>query len=838
VTAARDLPSGTVTFLFTDIEGSTRLLHDLGPDAYATAVADHRRVLREAFADHGGVEVDTQGDAFFVAFPTPQGAAAAAEASRDGLADGPIRVRIGIHTGQPTLTDEGYVGADVHLGARIAAAGHGGQVLLSRVTRDLVDVEVSDLGEHRLKDFAEPVWIFQLGSERFPPLKTISNTNLPRPASSFIGREVEVAEVTALLRDGARLVTLTGPGGSGKTRLAIEAAADLVGEFKAGVFWTGLASLRDPTLVAESVAQTVGAKGDLAEHIGEREMLLLLDNLEQVIDAAPELATLVEACPELRLLVTSRETLRVRGEVEYPVLPLAEREAVELFCARSRLDPGPVIRELCRRLDNLPLAVELAAARTAVLTPTEILDRLGQRLDLLKGGRDADARQRTLRSTIEWSYELLTAEEQRLFARMAVLVGGCTLDSAVAVADADLDTLQSLVDKSLIRHTNGRFWMLETIREFAVDRLEESGEIEEMRRRHLDHFFSLAEEAEANINASGIGTEWIDRLEQELDNFRAALDVAEVTDTQRALRLAGALTELWDRRGHHAEGLARLEGLVRADDRPTEAFAWALNAISQLASRTGDLERAMACDREALSLHRSLGTRRGEAISLWGMGYLEIELLNPGLAIPYLQEAVALFRDIEDAALLRWTLRTLGFAYLRSGDLERARPAYDEALERARADGDDELAAAALGGLVGVARAQGQLAEASEYALEGLHLVGDSRDVLMKTSRIIVAGEVVVALGKAADAARLVGYSRAQYADLGAVEPWVEHDAAEIEAAAVEQIGKTATDSAIAEGRGLTPDAAFALAEAALSPVDAATRPSRMSSPLPGGAPQ
>lgn len=284
------LPSGVVTFLFTDIAGSTHLLHELGPEGYAQALAEHRRLLRAAFAQHGGVEVDTQGDAFFVAFPSADGAAWAARDLQQALASGPIEVRVGVHTGTPYVTEEGYVGEDVHKGARIGAAGHGGQVLLSKETSALVDVELTDLGEHRLKDFAEPVWIFQLGTERFPPLKTVSNTNLPRPASSFVGRDQELAAVTNLLREGARLVTLTGPGGSGKTRLAIESAAELVPWFKNGVFWVGLAALRDPAIVNETISTTLGAKDGLADHIGDREMLLLIDNMEQVIDAAGDLA--------------------------------------------------------------------------------------------------------------------------------------------------------------------------------------------------------------------------------------------------------------------------------------------------------------------------------------------------------------------------------------------------------------------------------------------------------------------------------------------------------------------------------------------------------------------
>ena len=464
-----DLPTGTVTLLFTDVEGSTRLLHELGPEAYAEALAEHRQTVRLACAAAGGVEVDTQGDAFFFAFPSAAGAVAASQAITEALAEGPVQLRIGVHMGTPLVTDEGYVGDDVHLAARVAASGHGGQVLVSRATRDLVDdIAFTDLGEHRLKDIDGAVSIFQLGSIAFPPLKTISNTNLPRPASSFVGRSAELAEVLSLIEGGARLLTLTGPGGSGKTRLALEAATTLVPSYKAGVFWIGFAALRDPALVTETIAQVLGARNGLAEHIGERELLLLLDNLEQVIDVAPELAQLAEACPtHLVLLSTSRERLHVQGEVEYEVLPLAPAEAVSLFGERSRLEPTDVIAELCARLDSLPLAVELAAARTKALSPAEILERLAQRLDVLKGGRDADPRQLTLRATVEWSHDLLTEEEQQLFRRLSVFAGGCTLESAEDVCDAELDTLQSLVEKSLVRFSDPRYWMLETIREYA-----------------------------------------------------------------------------------------------------------------------------------------------------------------------------------------------------------------------------------------------------------------------------------------------------------------------------------------------------------------------------------
>jgi len=419
---------------------------------------------------------------------------------------------------------------------RSAAAGHGGQVLLSATTRSLIEADTTDLGEHRLKDFAEPVPIFQLGSERFAPLKTISNTNLPRPASSFVGREREVAELVALLRGRKRLVSLTGPGGSGKTRLAIEAAAELIGDFKAGVFWVGLAPLRDSALVLEEIGRTLGAKGDLTSHVAERQMLLLLDNFEQVIDAAPLLSSLLQRCPNLSLLVTSRALLRIDGESEFPVLPLEHTEAVALFAARARLDGDATVAELCRRLDNLPLAVELAAARVRVLAPGQILERLGQRLDMLKGGRGVDPRQQTLRATIAWSHDLLDEDERRLFARLSVFAGGCTFETAESVVDADVDTLQSLVEKSLVRHTAGRFWMLETIREYAAEQLREP----DVAEAFAEHYLAFAEAADVELRARP--ETWLDRLDAEHDNLRAALDRFSTTaQSQKALALAAAL---------------------------------------------------------------------------------------------------------------------------------------------------------------------------------------------------------------------------------------------------------------------------------------------------------
>jgi predicted ATPase/class 3 adenylate cyclase len=704
-----ELPHGTVTLLFSDIEGSTRLLRELG-DGYADALTEHRRLLREAFASHGGVEVDTQGDAFFIAFPDAAGAVAAAAEAQSALERGPVRVRMGVHTGAPTVTAEGYVGEDVHLGARIAASGHGGQVLLSKSTREVVGrAEVRDLGEHRLKDFDQPVWIYQLGDALFPPLKTISNTNLPRPTSSFVGRELEVAEVVSLLREGARLVSLTGPGGSGKTRLAIEAAAELVGEFRNGVFWVGLAMVRGSELVPATVAQALGAQEELHVHVGEKELLLLLDNLEQVVEAAPQLAALVEACPNLKLLVTSRELLRVRGEVEYEVLPLGDPDAVELFRLRSGLAASVAIGELCRRLDNMPLAVELAAARTKVLSPEQILERLSQRLDLLKGGRDADPRQQTLRATIEWSYELLTPEEQRLFARLAVFAGGCTLDAAVAVVGADLDTLQSLIEKSLVRHTSERFWMLETIREYAAERLEASGEADALRRRHAEFLLGLAESAHLSFERIEAGERY-ELVIPEADNLRSAVDWALAAgDDVLAASIAVALERYWVTNSPH-EGARRLAQILeRSEALPLDLRARALRVRGGTTYIVGEFAE---------------GTR-------------------------WYESALAAFRELGNEAGIAHMLFRLAVEANRQGDHSRARALCDESLSLHRSMSGEAQVLSLLGD---IAFAEGKGEEALRLLRDSARLAGEAGFRWWRKNALVTLAEYAVRMGKPDDA--------------------------------------------------------------------------------------
>jgi predicted ATPase/class 3 adenylate cyclase len=676
-------PSGTVTLVFTDIEGSTRLLHKLGQDAYRKALGAHREIVRGACARHGGYEVDYEGDSFFYAFPSAQGAVAAVSEAMRGLEQGPIQIRVGIHTGEPGLDPPKYVGLDVHRAARVMSAAHGGQVLLSRATRELVDVDTKDLGEHRLKNLSAPQRLYQLGEGVFPRLRTLYHTNLPVPATRFIGRERELLELGELLsHDDVHLLTLTGPGGTGKTRLAMQAVAEAAERYPDGVWWVPLAPLRDPELVLPTAARALGAKDSLAEYIGDSRMLVLLDNFEQVVEAAPGLSGLLAACPNLSVLVTSRELLRVQGEVEYPVPTLAEPEAVELFCARARLEPGEEIAELCRRLDNLPLAVELAAARTSVLSPAQILERLAQRLDLLTGGpRDVDPRQQTLRATIEWSHDLLTGPERHLFARLSVFAGGCTLDAAEQVADADLDTLQSLLEKSLIHRAGERYWMLQTIREYAGERLEQDGDAEPRRGRHLEWFLALAEEADVQ-SRSGDRGRWFDRLEAENDNLRAAAEWASRTsDVEFPLRLATALWTFWAERGYVSEGERRLEdALERSRTQPVRA----LLGRCHLRSMTGSSYTELLPDVEQAAAACELGGDRFSHVQALNLtGFIQQALGRYTESEETLERALALADGdypAEEAEATGWLLILALYGQLPADQgIARCKNAYERA---------------------------------------------------------------------------------------------------------------------------------------------------------------
>ena len=663
------------------------MLEELETGAYREALAEHRRIVREAYASLLGLRGRLRGRRLLLYLCLSARCRLCGLGGNGRSRAGRLDPRRDPHghpeSRSPQVRGDGraHGSADHELGPRWAGR---------RLAHDaaLVDVSLAELGEHRLKDIAEAIPLFQLGDGSFPPLKTISNTNLPRPASSFLGREIELQEVVSRIEQGARLVTLTGPGGTGKTRLALEAATTLVPSYKAGVFWVGLASLRDSALVIETIGQTLGAKDDLASHIAERELLLLLDNLEQVIEAAPDLSALLRACPNLTLLVTSRELLRIEGEVEYAVPPLAEPEAVSLFCERSGLEPSEDISELCARLDLLPLAVELAAARTKALSPAQILERLSGRLDLLKGGRDADPRQQTLRATIAWSYELLNSDEQQLFARLSVFAGGCTLEAAEEVADADLDTLQSLVEKSLVRFTNERYWMLETIREYAGEALTKRGKAEALAQRHLHYFLDLAETAEPELWAQHTD-HWLPRLDPEEANVRAALGHAIRGDeAEVAVRLAGSMYPFWEIRARHREARAWLErALALGRAVPPRYRAKALVAAGRATSWQSDWPTALPVLEEAIELSRELDDVQGVGRCLGFIGHARLYTGDTEGAAAALDEGVQLARSTGDPVSIARALYNAAWAAIEQRDFDRARDMFEEANRIARAEG-------------------------------------------------------------------------------------------------------------------------------------------------------
>ena len=697
------LPRGTVTFLFTDIEGSTRLLHELGAEEYAARLAEHRQVLRDAFARHDGVEVDTQGDAFFVAFPTAPGGLEAAREAQEELG---LPVRMGLHTGTPLLTDEGYVGSDVHRAARIAAAGHGRQVLVSAATAALLDpAELRDLGEHRLKDLSAPERIFQLGDGDFPPLKTLYRTNLPIPATPFLGREQELAHVRELLAgEDARLLTLTGAGGSGKTRLALHAAGEAAEEYPDGVWWVPLAPLTDAADVGPTAARALGGGGSLPELVDGKRLLLVLDNFEHVVEAVPEVTAVLAECPRAGVLVTSRERLRVQGEQVYPVPVLGREESRRLFVTRARatqpdFEPDDRLDELCARLDDLPLAIELAAARTSLLSTSQLLERLGDRLDLLRGGRDAEVRQQTLRATIEWSYELLEPEERKLLAALTVFRGGWTLEAAERVAGADLELMQSLVDKSLVRRwESGRFGMLETIREFASEQLPEE-ERDALLGRLLDHLLDLFEDA--NLTPHTGGEPRMDLAEAERTNVDAAL--------------------LWSTGHEPLLGLLLLERME---------MYWFTNDPIRAREHVDALLAAAG--------PRLDPAREGRALRLRGATWEFVG--RNDLAEQEYTHAIELLESVGDAAEVgHLTLRVASDA-IAQGDVERAKR-----LAGAGLDSDPPLA---LHILARVSFAEGDAARGASLAREAADAAADEGKTWFRGITLFTACEELLALGE------------------------------------------------------------------------------------------
>jgi predicted ATPase/class 3 adenylate cyclase len=764
----RQLPAGTVTFLFTDVEGSTRLLQELGDD-YAEVLAEHRRLLRESFARHGGVEVDTQGDAFFVAFAKASDALAAATDGRDSLAVGPIRVRMGLHTGEPVVTEDGYVGLDVHRAARIAAAGHGGQILLSQSTRDLVQANgLRDLGEHRLKDLTAPERIYQLGDREFPPLKSLSRTNLPVQPSALVGRGRELDEIKELLIEN-RLVTVTGAGGTGKTRLALQIAADVVERYADGVWFVSLAAVRDAALVEPTIAEVLGSPDDLAEFLRGKQLLLLLDNLEHLLPAAASVVAALGA----HTLATSRERLNVTGEQEYPLSPLPLGDAAALFTERARrlkpsFQPDAHVGQIARRLDGLPLALELAAARVKVLTSEQIVDRLEHRLGLLTGGaHDAPERQRTLRATIDWSYDLLGQDERRRFARLAVFAGSFDARAAESVCGVDLDELASLVEKSLVRPTeDGRFFLLETIAEYALEQLDDP---EAARQVHADYFATLAE-------AIATGTPHAPEQEayavpsREVANLRAGLDwLLQCGDVDAVLRMGTALSWFWLARSHFHDATHWLDAApLDADSVDTGVRARARYMAGLISFFVlSDVDRAAPLYEASLDLFRDSGDEQWIAAALNRLGDCARLRGDFGQALALYSEALDRFRELEDREGEANGLHLTGEAYRDLGRWDDAKRNLDRAATLLRATGSQEHLGGTLHSLGDLALDRGDHTGALRYYREALELsveLGGKRE-----AAYCVAGIAAVSaeLGRAALAARLWGFAEAQERELG-----------------------------------------------------------------------
>ena len=778
--ADRLLPTGTVTFLFTDIEGSTRLW-EAHHAAMQQALAHHDAIMRDAIESNDGYLVKTTGDGAHAAFAIAADAIAACLAAQRALkaydwGQLSIKSRMALHSGAAEQRGGDYYGPALNRAARLTEAGHGGQILLSLATEELVrdnlpvDIALRDMGERRFKDLIRPERVFQVVAPDlpadFPPLKTLDArpNNLPAQTTPFIGREDAIRAVREQLSNAkVRLLTLSGVGGTGKTRLALHAAADMVDEFEHGVFFVPLAALSDPALVLQTIAQAFDVreaagrqlKEQLKDHLREKQMLLVLDNFEQVIDAAPLITDLLAAAPRLKVLVTSREMLRLSGETDYPVPPLAlpdlkqlpplehltQYEAVALFIERAVAvkpaftvtnENAPAVAEICYRLDGLPLAIELAAARVRVLPPQRMLVELSHRLRFLMGGaRDLPARQQTLRGAIDWSHDLLTADEQKLFRRLAVFVGGCTLEAIEAVCKLEddlkvLETVESLAGKSLVRETEAhgepRFAMLETIREYAADSLHASGDEERVRERYWDYFLTLAQEAEPKSVGAEQAT-WLRRFDQEHDNLRSALDWSLAQPgSEGGLRLCGALQRFWWTRGYLSEGresCVRVLGKPGAEER-TQYRAKALKTAGVLAYQQGDYPAARALDEESLAIQRQLGDRRGIAGSLNNLGLVACDQGDFAAARLLHEESLAIMRELEDRKGIANSLNNLGNVAYDQGDFAAARELYEESLAIERELGDREGVARVLGNLGNVAKHQGDYPAARALHEESL----------------------------------------------------------------------------------------------------------------------
>jgi len=864
-----DLPTGTLTLLFTDIEGSTRLLQQLGSGDYARALGEHHRLVRAAIEACHGVVVKTEGDSFFAVFPDAVEAITSAVSAQRGLSsvDWPqgahVRVRMGVHTGEVGMTESEYVGLDIHRAARISTAAHGDQVLLSATTRDLVrdllpeGVTILDLGEHRLKDLDRPEHIYQLVipdlPTRFPPLHALATRFdlLPTEQTSFIGREAELARAAELL-SGTRLLTLTGPGGTGKTRLSIALARRVSDEFSDGVAFVALAPITDPELVAPTIRQALGfaeqlgrgALDTLFDELRHSDALLVLDNFEQIVEAAPIVAELLDRTEQLKIVVSSRIVLHLTGEQEMPVPPLAvpapdsaleylsQSEAVALFVQRARAvrpdfelsaTNARAIVEICARLDGLPLAIELAASRVKLLPVGALLERLERSLDLLLSTTaDRTDRQRTLRGAIAWSYDLLDEAEQALFRRLAIFVAGWRLEDAQPVVEAAgavpldvLDGLARLLDHSLIRAlettAEPRFGMLETIREFGLEQLASSAEQETTARAHAETFARLVDEAEAHITR---GAEWPDRLEREHANIRAALAWLGEHEAQAALATAGAVWRFWHVRGHLREGRSILAGLLARSTAAevTPARAKALIGLAGLAYWQTDYETARASYEEALSIARAVADRTLEVDTLYSLAYTRAIEQDWEGAVEAYGEARTIYEAMGNQIGTAWARMGIGMMATLRGQHEDSLPILDQATADFRRFDEGFGLRNALSVKERALMQLGRLNETRRLNREFLTLALEHHDPTSLSTALLDLAAIEALEGRYERAARLVGAGERLVEESGGQAPPELINRVEPRPVLREQLDATTLEQLLAEGRQMSDDDAVAYA--------------------------
>ena len=862
-------PTGTVTFLFTDIEGSTRLAREY-PEKWEMVRARHHEILREAIEQNHGLVFQIIGDAFCTAFHTAGDALRAAIKSQLDLyaeqwGDAPVKARMGLHTGKAEFQENGEYHGYLAMSRvqRLMSAGHGGQVLVSAATQELlledfpVEVSLRDLGERRLKDLIHPEHIYQLVCAdlpaEFPPLKTLDayRHNLPTQLNTFIGREKEITEIKQAILNH-RLVTLTGIGGTGKTRISLQVAAELVDQFPQGVWFVGLAPLADAELVPQTILSALEVPEQpgrthlqvLLEYLAEKKLLLVLDNCEHLIEACAKVVEKVAShAKELKVLSTSREALGIPGEVVWHVpslsmpdvkqLPsmeqLSQYEAVQLFIERAMLvqphfqvtnENAPAVAQICFRLDGIPLAIELAAARVRAMSVEQIAKRLDDRFRLLTGGsRTAIERQQTLRATIDWSYNLLTGEEKLLFSRLAIFVGGWVLEAAEQVCAQEaggldvLDLMTRLMDKSLVILNGTRYHMLETTRQYAREKLSDSSESEEMQSRHLDFFMKLAEKAETNLHGAAQAI-WLERLEIEQDNLRMALRWGLESRAEAGLRLASAMWLFWFMHAHFIEGRQWYdEALSVGGDASSLLRIRLLTGAASNSMGRGDYEETRVLSEQGLALSREQENEWGIAMSLHHLGGAAMVQGDHSHAQKLLEEGLDLARRTGNWAVAGYLLEDLGNLALTQGDYQHAYAFYEETLALERKHENKWSSCYTLGSLAYIANEQNNYSQAKALFKQAIILTREFGDKRQLSFLLGMLGRVSLSQGKPERAARLISSGEALAEAIGI--SFQSEDRAEYihtMATLSAQLGKATFEALQVEGRTMSIEQATAFA--------------------------